>query len=723
MRRPSVTTTRHPPSRVPRVRNPADASTTQNGTAKWDRCPEATNDAAISPMTFCASFEPWAKASPADATRSPQRTGASIARLARRSERRARWIPAMAIGKAIAEENTSHRSDPITPSGRIPRSPPQYTAPAPPSASAAPARAPTRQCPELQGRPHHRVARLHTRAPSVAEPSTDTTSTGRSFPVTRPCHRSPRPPAPGFDPTSPSTPRARSARSAGRHLRADGQCDACHPVTGGQDVVPAVPSDAATPVAEAAVGPPAPRIGEPVPIGPCTASAGSCRRLAGSAATTSTALAATTTAPTSRARSMPATYAERAAAAKAAPSPPPAIRATDNAPPIEPRMARLADAGSGWPVDRGGILPWYLAESTEPMTATPMAPPTCRAVLLVAEPTPARSRGNDPITDATDGAMIRPAPRPSSTMPTMAWPNPPEVAVVASRQRPATTMSSPEATTTFVPSQRTRVVDVVAATARTTAMGRMRTPVARGENPRENWRYWVRTKREPIRANTARATAAMATENLRSLKGSRTSIGWAEWCSHATNPARMATARTPAPTTHGDRHPRWGTSMIDQTSRVRPVVDATAPSTSMGRRTGSRESGTSHSAATSPSRTTGTLTRKIDPHQKWASSQPPAIGPMAIPKPVVPDQMPMARSWSSGSRKTSVMMDRVAGMMQAAPRPIAARAQSSAFGDVENAEAADPAPKITSPAQRIFLRPTRSPMLPATNRTPANTQE
>src|ERR1019366_3559763 len=246
---------------------------------------------------------------------------------------------------------------------------------------------------------------------------------------------------------------------------------------------------------------------------------------------------------------------------------------------IEPRMARLADAGSGWPVNREVILPWYLAESTEPMTATPMAPPTCRAVLLVAEPTPARSRGNDPITDATDGAMIRPAPRPSSTMPTMAWPHPPAVA---------------------------------AATARTTAMGRMRTPVARGENPRENWRYWVRTKREPIRANTARATAAMATENLRSLKGSRTSIGWAEWCSHAMNPARMATARTPAPTTHGDRHPRWGTSMIDQTSRVRPAVDATAPSTSMGRRTGSRESGTSHSAATSPSRTTGPLTRKID---------------------------------------------------------------------------------------------------------------
>lgn len=68
----------------------------------------------------------------------------------------------------MAEENRSHSSEPTTPSGRSPSIPPQFTALLPPSARPAPARAPTRQWPELQGSPHHRVSRLHTRAASVA---------------------------------------------------------------------------------------------------------------------------------------------------------------------------------------------------------------------------------------------------------------------------------------------------------------------------------------------------------------------------------------------------------------------------------------------------------------------------------------------------------------------------------------------------------------------------
>ena len=31
--------------------------------------------------------------------------------------------------------------------------------------------------------------------------------------------------------------------------------------------------------------------------------------------------------------------------------------------------------------------------------------------------------------------------------------------------------------------------------------------------------------------------------------------------------------------------------------------------------------------------TTGTLTQNTEPHQKWSSSQPPIIGPMAMPMP------------------------------------------------------------------------------------------
>ena len=40
------------------------------------------------------------------------------------------------------------------------------------------------------------------------------------------------------------------------------------------------------------------------------------------------------------------------------------------------------------------------------MIATPSAPPTWRVVSLTAEPTPAFSRGSDPITDSVAGAMV-----------------------------------------------------------------------------------------------------------------------------------------------------------------------------------------------------------------------------------------------------------------------------------------------------------------------------
>ena len=93
-----------------------------------------------------------------------------------------------------------------------------------------------------------------------------------------------------------------------------------------------------------------------------------------------------------------------------------------------------------------------------------------------------------------------------------------------------------------------------------------------------------------------------------------------------------------------------------------------------------------------------------------------------MPRPVVADQIPIARAWSSASRKTLMTIERVAGMMQAAPRPMTDRATINAVTDAEKADAAEPAAKTASPAQKTFLRPTRSPMLPATSRSPANTQ-
>ena len=69
---------------------------------------------------------------------------------------------------------------------------------------------------------------------------------------------------------------------------------------------------------------------------------------------------------------------------------------------------------------------------------------------------------------------------------------------------------------------------------------------------------------------------------------------------------------------------------------------------------------------------TGTLMRKMDPHQKWLRRKPPVTGPMATPTPVTPAQMAMAFGRSSGEN-TFVRMESVAVTTSAPPSPIRAR--------------------------------------------------
>ena len=46
------------------------------------------------------------------------------------------------------------------------------------------------------------------------------------------------------------------------------------------------------------------------------------------------------------------------------------------------------------------------------MMATPSAPPVWRVVSLIAEPTPARLGGSDPMIDSVAGADVSPSPTP-----------------------------------------------------------------------------------------------------------------------------------------------------------------------------------------------------------------------------------------------------------------------------------------------------------------------
>ena len=71
-------------------------------------------------------------------------------------------------------------------------------------------------------------------------------------------------------------------------------------------------------------------------------------------------------------------------------------------------------------------------------------------------------------------------------------------------------------------------------------------------------------------------------------------------------------------------------------------------------------------------RATPVMNPKMLPHQKCSKSQPPTIGPMAIPTPVVAPQSPMALARSPRSVKTFTRSERVDGNIRAAPRPMTA---------------------------------------------------
>ncbi|MCY1311690.1 hypothetical protein D9M70_620240 [compost metagenome] len=73
-------------------------------------------------------------------------------------------------------------------------------------------------------------------------------------------------------------------------------------------------------------------------------------------------------------------------------------------------------------------------------------------------------------------------------------------------------------------------------------------------------------------------------------------------------------------------------------------------------------------------RTTGTLIRNTEPHQKYSSNTPPATGPIAAPPEAIAAQMPMASERSFSSVKVRRMIDNVAGIIIAAPQARNARA-------------------------------------------------
>jgi hypothetical protein len=120
--------------------------------------------------------------------------------------------------------------------------------------------------------------------------------------------------------------------------------------------------------------------------------------------------------------------------------------------------------------------------------------------------------------------------------------------------------------------------------------------------------------------------------------------------------------------------------------------------------------------------TTGTLTRKTEPHQKCSSSQPPVTGPIATATPAIAAQMAMAWARSFRSVNTLVMIDRVAGMISAPPMPIRARVAINWSALLACDDRTEAVPMMARPMARAPRRPKRSPSEPIVSSRPANTR-
>ncbi|MGI3201496.1 hypothetical protein ACRJ4W_29935 [Streptomyces sp. GLT-R25] len=131
--------------------------------------------------------------------------------------------------------------------------------------------------------------------------------------------------------------------------------------------------------------------------------------------------------------------------------------------------------------------------------------------------------------------------------------------------------------------------------------------------------------------------------------------------------------------------------------------------------------GARNAAATRASRTTGTLTRNTEPHQKCSSRKPPRTGPSAVPTTDVVPQIPIATPRSRSSSKVSRISASVEGIIVAAPTARKARAVISIPGEDAKAAIVDAAPKTTRPARKSRLCPTRSPSVPVPSSRPADT--
>src|SRR3954470_1952880 len=99
---------------------------------------------------------------------------------------------------------------------------------------------------------------------------------------------------------------------------------------------------------------------------------------------------------------------------------------------------------------------WYELRKRLPMTAMPSAPPVWRVVSLMADPTPARAGGSDPMIDSVAGAEVSPRPMPKKSRTTQPPTNDDMIVFDAYISIAPEITSRPTTTTRLVPQRNTK---------------------------------------------------------------------------------------------------------------------------------------------------------------------------------------------------------------------------------------------------------------------------
>ena len=199
----------------------------------------------------------------------------------------------------------------------------------------------------------------------------------------------------------------------------------------------------------------------------------------------------------------------------------------------------------------------------------------------------------------------------------------------------------------------------------------------------------------------------LATTDARLRRIASGSMGWAARASHARNPATRATPAPMATRTWGSVQPSALPWVAPHTIPTRPAPARATPGRS-SERSGPRLSRSRREARTTATMPIGTLSQKIQCHERPWVIAPPTTGPRAIARPEMPPQAPSASGRRAGETASERMV-RLSGVTNAAPIPCAARARISISLLGARAAAAEPRVKMPRPIVNMRRRPKRSP--------------